>query len=184
MRLGNVGVWTMSASAVLALAAASGCGGVDPASSPAASPEGAVASSEDPQGEADVGEEAVEAYELFWVAVAEAGEIPDPQHPDLARYGAEDALDDVTALLIGYRETGRATSGRPQTNPEVVDSDDASSSVEISDCGDSTDWVTYDVDSGAEVGEPGGRQQIVAVVEVVDDDWKVTAFGIDEVGSC
>jgi hypothetical protein len=63
---------------------------------------------------------------------------------------------------------------------------DTPTKVGITDCGDSTNWLKYRKNSGELVDDqPGGRQLINAVVEQQSDgSWKVSDFGVHEVGSC
>ncbi|XVS62070.1 hypothetical protein ACQPYE_27885 [Actinosynnema sp. CA-299493] len=130
----------------------------------------------------------VQTYRQMWTAYATAGATADWQSPELARYATGGALSTLTRGLFGYRDLKIVTRGQPVLNPVVssVEPPDLPAKVIVSDCGDSTTWTKHYADSGALAdGEPGGRRHINAVVEKqVDGSWKVSDFGVHEVGTC
>ena len=58
--------------------------------------------------------------------------------------------------------------------------------IGITDCGDSTNWLKYRKDNGMLADDvPGGRRLIKATVEKQSDGtWKVSDYGVHEIGSC
>jgi hypothetical protein len=129
------------------------------------------------------------AYRGMWQAYQQAGQPPqaDPDHPDLERYAAGDALAVLTDGLTDYRDQGLVFSGAPVLSPEVAElsppDDPAEATVE--DCSDSSGFEVVRADGGPYEDEPGGRRLITAEVEKVGEGtWKVTSFAVREVGSC
>lgn len=136
----------------------------------------------------EAGERGVQAYRQMWTAYATAGTTADWQSPELGRHATGKALSTLTRTLFGYHERGIVMRGQPVLNPMVssVEPAGAPTKVIVSDCGDSTNWAKLyaDTDEPAD-GEPGGRRHINAVVDKQDDGtWKVTDFGVHEVGTC
>jgi hypothetical protein len=80
------------------------------------------------------------------------------------------------------------TKGNPTLNPEASTVDPAADprKVTVTDCGDSTNSLKYRKDNGQLADNAqGGRRLIVAVVErQADGTWKVTDFGVDDLGTC
>lgn len=166
---------------VFALAACQG----SPAGSGPRSPElPTVTSSKDLQAEAKGA--AIKAYEGMWNAYAEAGETANHKSPKISRYATGNARTRIVAALLSYRDEGLVTKGRPKLSPEVTSMKPASrpSTVEISDCADSTGWTTHKRGSGDQVDEPAGKRKITATVVLKDGDWKVKDFDAKEIGSC
>ncbi|WP_245950696.1 hypothetical protein [Saccharothrix carnea] len=130
----------------------------------------------------------VQTYRQMWTAYATAGTTADWQSPELARYATGGALSTLTRGLFGYRELGIVTRGQPVLNPTVSSVEPLGLPIKVivSDCGDSTTWTKHYADNGALAdGEPGGKRHINAVVEKqVDGSWKVSDFGVHEVGTC
>ncbi|WP_394617380.1 hypothetical protein JNUCC0626_48620 [Lentzea sp. JNUCC 0626] len=89
-----------------------------------------------------------------------------------------------------YRDNTRGvvTRGEPALTPSVhsFEPHDAPTKVIVTDCADSTNALKYRSDNGQLVDNtPGGKRRINAVVEKqADATWKVTDFGVHEVGSC
>jgi hypothetical protein len=83
---------------------------------------------------------AIAAYNGLWQAMAKAGQVPDPDDPQLRRYAGGDALRGVIGALVTYRETGVVTRGAPVTKPRVhsVSPPDHPNKVDLVDCGDSS----------------------------------------------
>lgn len=132
---------------------------------------------------------AIAAYEGMWAAYDAAGEAPtaDPDDPQLAEFAQGRALDVLVSGLESLRDRGEVIEGEVVLHPEVVEltPPDVPSGAEIEDCGDSTDWLTVDAQTGAVSDDPRGRQLVFATVrDVGGGTWKVVDFAIREVGSC
>ncbi|MET8763061.1 hypothetical protein [Lentzea sp. NPDC004782] len=58
--------------------------------------------------------------------------------------------------------------------------------MRVTDCGDSTNALKYRKDSGQLADDvPGGKRRITATVEKqADGTWKVTDFGVLDLGTC
>ncbi|MFD5317582.1 hypothetical protein [Streptomyces sp. NPDC127098] len=135
-----------------------------------------------------VGEAAIDAYLGMWGAMVEAGTTSDWRSPALAQYATGEALSVISRSLYADHYNGVVTLGEPVNDPEVdsVDPPGDPTTVLISDCGDSTDWLKYVEETGELVDdEPGGRRAINAEVRLQQDGaWRVTRFAVEAVGSC
>jgi len=132
---------------------------------------------------------ALAAYEGMWAAYDAAGRAPqaDPDDPQLGEFAQDRALDVLVSGLSALRDRGEVIEGEVVLHPEVVDLTPAAAptEVEIEDCGDSTNWLTVDAQTGEVRDDPRGRQLVFATVREVDDgQWKVVDFAVREVGSC
>jgi hypothetical protein len=57
--------------------------------------------------------------------------------------------------------------------------------VMVSDCSDSTNWLRYRADGAPFTDSPGGRRVVISTVRLHQDgSWKVTEFAVEPVGSC
>lgn len=138
---------------------------------------------------ADVAQDrAVSAYREMWLAFAEAGTTSDWQSPALGQHATGIALDKLTRSLRSDQDKGLVTKGSPTLSPQVSTMDPASDplKVTITDCGDSTNALKYRKDNGQLADDsPGGRRLINAIVEKqADGKWKVTDFGVHDLGTC
>lgn len=170
---------------VTAVAALGGCGAKHSPSSAATASVPARASA--PSAREAAEDRAVAAYRGLWLSMAQAGEVPDPDAPELRQYATGDALARVVSALVTYKETGVVTRGAPVINPRVasVSPADSPTQVNLVDCGDSTNWTKHKKPTGELVAnDPRGRRTITAVVKVVDGVWKVTSFDVGDIGSC
>ena len=85
------------------------------------------------------------------------------------------------------RDDGRVIEGEVVLSPQVVslEPEDSPVRAQVRDCGDSTNWLTVYLDTGEVTDDPRGRQLVVADLEDVGGGtWKVTSFGVREIGSC
>jgi len=170
----------------------SGCGQEDPpeATTPAPGSTGAPASppattpSPDPQ--ADPQQQAVDAYVRMQQAYQEAVGTADPDHPDLARYAAGEALQRLRDGIASIRDRGLRGRGEATFEPvvESLDPPGAPTRITVRDCMDTGGTELYDPSGQPYQDEPGGPRLVIATVEIVDGTWKVTSFGIQEVGTC
>lgn len=133
-------------------------------------------------------EEAVAAYLGMWRSYAKAAETSDWKSPELAKYAAGTALSTLSQGLYSDHFKGLVSRGRPVNHPVVVSAEPPGSptKVVIADCGDSTNWTKHRADNGKPADdEPGGPRHIDAIVKKQrDGSWKVSDFGVQEVGSC
>lgn len=130
---------------------------------------------------------AVVAYNGLWQAMAEASHTSNWEDPELPRYASGAALQVVTGSLYADQLNGVVTRGEPLTYPHVtsVSPSDAPTSVMISDCADSTNWLKYRLDGSLLDEDPDGMRRITAEVRLHTDGlWRVTRFAIEGVGSC
>lgn len=131
---------------------------------------------------------AVSAYRAMWDGFAVAGTTADSGSELLGQHAAGAALDKLKRSLQSDREKGLVTRGKPVLDPKVSAADPADDprKITITDCGDSTNWLKYRKDSGMLANDvPGGRRLIKASVEKqADGTWKVSDYGVHEVGSC
>ncbi|MEU5259745.1 hypothetical protein [Amycolatopsis sp. NPDC021455] len=131
---------------------------------------------------------AITAYVGMWSDMADAAVTSDWQSPKLAQNATAEALQTISRSLYADHYNGLVTKGRPINHPQVerVEPQADPTTVKISDCGDSTNWLKYRADNGAPADDgPGGHRRIEALVKkAVDGSWKVTTFAVHEVGSC
>jgi hypothetical protein len=179
--------------AVLPLALA-GCGSGDPpsAAGPSTAPAGPSAATPPqpppttPGPDEEPRQQALDAYVSMQRAYQRAAETADPDHPDLARYAAGDALRRLRDGLTSIRDQGLRGRGEATYRPvvESVNPIDAPTTITVRDCMDTSATELYDPSGAPYQDEPGGLRLVVATVEVVDGTWKVTSFGVHEVGTC
>jgi hypothetical protein len=145
-------------------------------------------SSASPTSPADVaGQQALSAYSGMWRAMADAASSSDWQSPALAQYATGDALGVISRSLYTDHLNHVVTRGEPTTNPKVssVEPPNDPTTVMISDCGDSTNWLKYKQDGQPLDDSPGGRRAITAEVKKQQDGyWRVTRFAVEGLGSC
>ena len=164
------------------------CGGAPIATTtstpaPTRPPSSAASAADDAQGKA------IAAYEQMWGDFAAAGTTSDWQSPRLRQHATGIALDKLSRSLYGDHYKGLVTKGEPVLHPSVSTVEPAGGDprkIVITDCGDSSNALKYRADNGQLADDkPGGRHLINAVVEKqADGSWKVSDFGVHEVGSC
>lgn len=160
-----------------------GCGSNKPGGAPTPSP--SATPSLGPRAVAE--RDALAAYIGMWQAMAKAGEVPDPDAPELRQHAADRALARLVSVLVTYRETGVVTRGAPITSARVTGASpaDAPTEVTIADCGDSTNWTKHKKATGELIqDDPRGRRNITAMVKPIDGSWKVVSFDVGDIGSC
>jgi hypothetical protein len=133
-------------------------------------------------------QEALEAYRGMWRDFAAAGATSDWRSPRLGQYATGVALTNLSRGLYADHYNGLVTKGEPILNPSVfsVDPPQDPAKVVITDCGDSTHWLKYRADNGQLADDkPGGRRLINAIVDKQSDgSWKVSDYGVHEIGTC
>lgn len=136
----------------------------------------------------EVERDALATYRAMWKDFVAAGRSSDWQAPGLGRHATGIALQKLTRGLYTDHQNGVVTRGEPVLDPRVSSVEPATNptKVVVTDCGDSTNYLKYDATTGQLADdEPGGRRLINATVESQPDgSWKVSDFGIHEVGSC
>lgn len=181
----------MFAAGTLALALAacssrSAGGSTSPTSMPAASTSSSPAITSSLADQAK--EAALAAYRGMWQDFVEAGYTSDWQSSKLGQYATGIALTNLSRGLYADHYNGLVTKGAPILNPAVSSADplNAPKKIIITDCGDSSHWLKYRADNGQLADDkPGGRQLINAIVEKQSDGtWKVTDYGVHDVGTC
>lgn len=133
-------------------------------------------------------QDAVAAYRAMWQDFVSAGRTSNWQSSELGRHATGIALQKLSRGLYTDHQNGVVTRGEPALNPNVSSAEPETdpTKIVIADCGDSTNFLKYDAKTGQLADdEPGGRRLINAIVELqADGTWKVSDFGIHEVGSC
>ncbi|WP_173071055.1 hypothetical protein [Phytohabitans houttuyneae] len=98
------------------------------------------------------------------------------------------ALTALQGALRGFRQMGQRTQGAPTLAPAVAGRSNAArgrpATVEVVDCVDTTRWLVYARNGELVDDEPGGRRKVGATVTETGGVWKVTLFGVREVGTC
>ncbi|AHH98553.1 hypothetical protein KALB_5191 [Kutzneria albida DSM 43870] len=123
----------------------------------------------------------------MWAAFVTAGKTSNWQDPQLSHFATSVALTTLTRSLFADHDAGLVTVGEPVLNPHVasVDPPNGPKKVVITDCGDSAHWLRHRADNGQLADTPGGRRLINAVVEKQPDGaWRVSDFGVHNVGTC
>ena len=130
---------------------------------------------------------ALAAYRGMWRDFVVAGTTSDWQSASLGQYATGIALTNMSRGLYADHYNGLVTKGEPVLSPSVSSVDpltDPKKTI-ITDRGDSTQWLKYRADNGKLADTPGGRRLINAIVEKqADGSWKVTDFGVHNVGTC
>jgi hypothetical protein len=130
---------------------------------------------------------AIEAYRGMWRAYQEAGQTANPDHPQLAVYATDGALQTLTSGLQSIRDRGLVIKGEVVLDPRVsrVEPADNPTTIEITDCADTTNFLLYRQSGELYNDEPGGRRRVIATVtDTGDEVWKVSSFGAHDIGTC
>ncbi len=143
------------------------------------------APSQDPRGAAE--DAALDAYRGMWAAYAKAGLTANPDEPDLSKFASDGALKTLRNGLADYRSKKQVLKGEYVLSPQAAEVALASSpaTVTVTDCIDDSKFLVYNL-SGEPINDvPGGRQSARATVtNLAPGGWKVTSFGVQDVGSC
>ncbi|MEV6712684.1 hypothetical protein AB0M48_11650 [Lentzea sp. NPDC051208] len=178
--------------AACAVLAACSSGGPEGPPSGTSSPVEAPSASSSPSAAVSAADkaknDALAAYRGMWQDFVEAGRTSDWQSSKLGQHATGVALTNMSRGLYADHYNGLVTKGEPVLNPTVSSAEPAGEpkKIIVSDCGDSTNWLKYRADNGQLADkEPGGRQAINAIVEKQSDgSWKVSDFGVHDVGTC
>jgi hypothetical protein len=124
----------------------------------------------------------------MWEAYMRVLASPDPDSPELARYATGSALKTLTDGVGDVRDQGLKGEGEFVLSPQVTEIAPASAptKVGIRDCVDTTRSRIVRASPGPAYSDtPGGRRLCQATVErQIDGSWKVSTFGLHEVGTC
>lgn len=133
-------------------------------------------------------QEALAAYRGMWQDFVAAGITSDWRSPTLGQYATGVALTNLSRGLYADHYNGLVTKGEPVLDPSVlsVDPPQDPTTVVVTDCGDSTRWLKYRANNGHLADDkPGGRSLINAIVDKQPDgSWKVSDYGVHEIGTC
>jgi hypothetical protein len=177
----------ITAASSAALVLLGGCTSSEPSQPPTSS--SAVASTSESPQPADIARQrATAAYLGMWQDMADAAATSDWQSPKLAQNATADALSRISHGLYADHLNGLVTRGHPINHPTVesVEPAMAPTAVNLTDCGDDSQWLKYRADTGQLADDgPAGRRRIKAMVKkAVDGSWKVVNFAIQDVGTC
>jgi hypothetical protein len=187
--MASLGRWAVP---LAILAAAAGLGGCDSSKAPETAPSPTISlqapssTPGDPDGAAV--RDAVAAYRGMWDAYMLVLGAPDPDRPELARNAAGNALKALSDGVRDVRDRGLKGEGSFALTPQVTEIAPATSPIKIGirDCFDDSKARIVRASPGpAYSDKPGGRRLCIATVERQGDGaWKVTSFGLHEVGTC
>jgi hypothetical protein len=129
---------------------------------------------------------ATDAYVGMWNAFMKASELGDPTYAELPKYADGLALTRLTDGLEASKAKGLLGRGQSIYHPKVesVAPPAAPTKVSIRDCMDTSKTEQYKADGSPYKDTPGGLRLVLADVERINGVWKVTSFGVREVGSC
>jgi hypothetical protein len=133
-------------------------------------------------------QDALVAYTGMWDDFVAAAATSDWQSPQLGQYATGLALSTLSRGLYADHYNGLISKGSPTHSAQVssVDPPSNPTTVIVNDCSDSTTALKYRADSGQPANDsPGGHRLINATVRKQSDrSWKVSDFGVQQVGSC
>ncbi|NUR30050.1 MAG: hypothetical protein HOV83_30075 [Catenulispora sp.] len=129
---------------------------------------------------------AIDSYLGFQNAFEAAGVAGDPAYPDLAKYGTGKALALYTNGLTADKAEGLLSRGHGIFRPNVASLSPpaAPTKASVQDCMDTSKTERYKADGSPFKDSPGGLRLVLADVERINGEWKVTSIAIREVGSC
>jgi hypothetical protein len=131
---------------------------------------------------------ALAAYLGMWQNFHAAAATADWQAPSLGQYATGTALSTLTRGLYSDQFNGLVTKGATSHDARVssVDPPQNPAKVIVTDCSDSTHALKYRAENGQLADDtPGGRRLINGIVQRQGNgSWKVSDFGVHEVGSC
>lgn len=128
------------------------------------------------------------AYRGMWEAYLRVLAVPDPDSPQLSRYAVGEALKTLSEGVRDVRDQGLKGQGRFVLSPRVtvVAPTNAPTKISIRDClNDAGAHIVRASPGPAYSDKPGGLRLCLATVQRQSDgSWKVTSFGLREVGTC
>jgi type II secretory pathway pseudopilin PulG len=149
----------------------------------------AAPSSSSPVSQVDQAKQAaLTAYQGMWHDFVVAGTTSDWQSDTLGQHATDPARTNMRRSLLADHNNGLVTKGEPTFTPTVTTADPPGNPtrIVIKDCSDGTHWLKYKSANGQLANDtPGGRHLINAIVEKQSDgSWKVSEYGVHEVGTC
>jgi hypothetical protein len=170
----------------------SGCGqenppdATTPAPGPTGTPTSPPAATPSPDAQDAPQQQAVDAYVGMQRTYQEAVGTADPDHPDLARYAAGEALQRLRDGIASIRDRGLRGRGEATFQPvvESLDPPGAPTRITVRDCMDTSGTELYDPSGQPYQDKPGGLRLVIATVEIVNGTWEVTSVAIHQVGTC
>lgn len=132
-------------------------------------------------------DDALAAYRGMWTAFGVAARTADWRSPELARFVAGYARQQLVDSLQADEVQGAVTMGEFSVNPTVVSAtpSGAPTLVRVADCGDDTGTTRVRKSDGEVLpGGQRGRHRIDAEVRRDGDGWKVDDFRLRAAGSC
>ncbi|SCE63875.1 hypothetical protein GA0070216_10143 [Micromonospora matsumotoense] len=152
--------------------------------SAAASPSAAAAAAAETADQAK--QHVIDAYVGMQTAFEKASAASDPAHPDLPRYATGAALTKLVAGLQASKEQGLLGRGQTIFHPQVASlaPPTAPTKASVQDCMDSSKTERFKADGSPYKDSPGGLRAVLADVERINGEWKVTSVTIRGVGSC
>lgn len=132
-------------------------------------------------------DEALAAYRGMWSAFGVAARTADWKSPELARFVAGYARQQLVDSLQADEVQGVVTMGEFSVNPTVASAtpSGAPTVVWVADCGDDSGTSRVRKSDGEVLpGGQRGRHRIDAEVRLDGDGWKVVDFRLRAAGSC
>lgn len=175
--------------AILATAALTACRADEPVSTSSGSP--TLSAPATASVEADpiraAADSALAAYRGMWAAYEKAAQEANPDEPSMQTYATGTALTALTTGVKSIKDRGLVLKGKFVLNPSVTGFEpaDVPTKVTVKDCADDSNALLYRQTGELYNDVPGGRRSALATVENIGGGtWKVTSFGVKEVGSC
>jgi hypothetical protein len=132
--------------------------------------------------------EALATYRAMWQDWVVAGRTADYRAPALADHAAGQALRLLVGGLREANQRGVVIKGEPLLHPKVTALKPSSarpSAAEITDCLDSTRWLSFNKRTGKlQDDTPGGHRRVTATVGHIAGNWKVTVLTVRGLGTC
>lgn len=131
---------------------------------------------------------ALRAYEEMWKAFTDAATNGNGEARGLGEFATGTALATLSRSLKTDHRGGIVTKGEPTHAVRILSVEPAVNPIKVilADCSDSSKALKYRASTDQLVNDvPGGRRLINGIVERQSDgSWRVSDFGVQEVGSC
>lgn len=129
---------------------------------------------------------AIDAYLGMQTAFERASAAGDPDYPDLSKYATGAALTLFTNALKANKQQGLLSRGEAVFHPQVASlaPPSAPTKASMQDCMDTSKTERYKADGSPYKDSPGGLRLVLADVERINGEWKVTSVGVRDVGTC
>ncbi|MBN1173104.1 MAG: hypothetical protein JXA67_13095 [Micromonosporaceae bacterium] len=122
----------------------------------------------------------------MWTAFVEAGKTSNPDAPAIRTYASDQALKLIVSALATNQHQGKIIKGDLIIDPRVTSVRPESDPTEVSilDCVNDERWLEYTTSGELWDDNPGGRHRTTATAKRTDGTWKVSAFTLEEAGTC